>query len=91
MTDRLSTVQPFEVGGVLFRCWIVDDGVNEIGVPSERYEWRSDDGVCRVGKNSGNAMSWAALRGRIIGQHYQTRKAAMEAVVKAYERATKAA
>ena len=84
--ERLSTVQAFTERGIVFRCWIVTDDEGH-----ERFEWKSDDNVCRVGTNVGNAMKWGACRGRVIGTHYVTLKAAMEAVSKAYERATKAA
>lgn len=78
MTDHLATSPPFTVAGVTFRCWVTDGG--------HRYEWRSTDGRCRVGRNVGNAMCWAIADGRVLGTHFASLKLAMIAAVRAADR-----
>ena len=86
MTDTPSIVPAFEFDGVTFRCWITDDGVNELGIPAKRHEWRSVDGRCRAGRNSGNAMSWSSVDGRMFGIHFQSTRLAMQAAVRVTQR-----
>lgn len=66
---RLASVPAFTVGGVEWRCWIVEVHGHE------RFEWRSDDGTCAVWRDG--AMFWAAINGRLAGRSHPTLRAAM--------------
>ncbi len=83
MIDRLSTVPSFAVGNSIFRCWIVDDGVNELDLPAIRYVWRSMCGRFAVGHRyvNGRRLFWARTDGEIVGAEFLTRKFAMGAAV----------
>lgn len=83
---KRSTVPDFAIGGLAFQCWITSDGVNELGLAAERYEWRSSDDRCVVGRNTGNAMCWAMVDGRMIGSHFQSLDQAMAATARALQR-----
>ena len=86
MTDTPSTAQPFTVAGVTFRCWIADGEPNELGLPTQRYEWRTDDGRCRLGRNAGNRMFWAMCDDRDLGTHFQSLMLAMAVGARAAQR-----
>jgi hypothetical protein len=78
MTGEHATLTPpFRIGKVSFRCWIVPDGVNELGLPSERYEWRSEDGRAHVARNTGSATWWASVDGKAIDARCPTALTAM--------------
>lgn len=68
----MAADQTFIIGDIFFRCFVVSDGEASV-----RYEWRTDDGRCRIGRNLGNAMCWAEVDGRKLGSHYVGLKPAM--------------
>ncbi len=85
--ERLSDVPKFTLRGVVWRCWIVPDGLNELGLSGERFVWRS---VCgryaagrlgyrRVGDGTLQALHWARRNGRVVGAEFPTNRAAMAA------------
>lgn len=68
--DRLSdTTPPFEIAGITWRGWIVDSG--------QQYEWRSDCGRYRAGRNIGAGTHWASCGGPLVGHEYPTLRFAM--------------
>lgn len=83
---KRSDVPDFAVAGLTFQGWVVGDGANEATVLAVRYEWRTEDDRCRVGRNVGNAMCWANVDGRQIGTHFQHLRQAMEACARSLER-----
>lgn len=88
MTDHRSTVPPFTVAGVTFVCWVVDDGVNDLGLPATRYVWRSTCGRFAAGHRyvNGRRLFWARGDGEVVGAEFPTRKFAMGAAVGAAHR-----
>lgn len=67
--ERQSVVPAFKNFAVTWQCWIVDEG--------QAYEWRSTCNQYRVRRNE---RVFVAMReARIIGKHYPTIRAAMDA------------
>jgi hypothetical protein len=73
--ERATLTKPFRIGKVSFRCWIVPDGVNELGLASERYEWRSECGRAHVARK--RAAWWASVDGKLVAEYCPTALAAM--------------
>ena len=68
----------FSIADTQFRCVAVTD----TGHHDRRgYQWLSDDGVCRVGRNHGRETYWASCRGVTVGTQYRTLRRAMLACV----------
>lgn len=79
MTERPSTVPPFTVAGITFRCLIAPDGPNELGLAGTRYVWRSDCGRYAAGRIGRNC--WARVDGALVGADFPTIGKAMHAAV----------
>lgn len=98
-----SSAPPFSVAGVAFRCVIVDDGANELGLISQRFEWRSADGRLAVWRGSFETLRsydgqpvlvrryHAAVDGEALRDRHPTLAAAMLAAVRAISKRGKAA
>jgi len=84
MTDHISTIPPFKVSNIEFRCWVTDDGLNELGIRATRFEWRAHDGKIKCGRHEGSGLCWAMVHGKRVGNGYPSLKAAMLAGLNAY-------
>lgn len=71
MTETKSEAPPFEIRGVKWICWVVDEG--------QRFEWRAPGGR-RAGRNAGGASCWAKRGSETVGTWYASLREAMEAV-----------
>lgn len=74
MTDRLTGAPQFELHGVTWRCWAMDEG-------GQRLEWRSTCGRFTAGRHL--ALCWSRAGERIIGKNYRTLREAMAAAIEA--------
>lgn len=74
-TDRLSDVSSIILHGVLWSCYVVENG--------QRYEWRSPGGRGKAGRNVGKSTHWATLDGRDVGKAHASLRLAMAAAVAA--------
>lgn len=71
--DRLSSVPPFTLAGITWRCWVTGGG--------QHYEWRSDDGRLTAGRSG--AEFWARADGFPCGEHHPSLREAMVAAIQA--------
>lgn len=79
--DIRSEAPAYTVAGITFQCWVVDRAK---GDGSSRYEWRSRDGLCLVGRYSARQQCWAIAYGDPVpGEHLTLRSAMLAAVMHA--------
>lgn len=72
MADR-TAARPCVVDGVTFHCY-------RTGIL--RYQWRSEDGRCAVGRNYERSTHYAAVDGTSLKPNFRSIETAMHAAVK---------
>lgn len=71
--DCLADIKPFRLKGVLWRCWLVENG--------QRYEWRAEGLPLFVSRNVGASTYGARYRDRKIGNWYANAREAMAVAI----------
>ena len=71
--DRLADIADFRLKGVLWRCWLIENG--------QRYEWRAEGKPLAVFRNVGASTYSARHNGKKVGNWYANAREAMAVAI----------
>lgn len=79
--DQLADIKPFRLKGVLWRCWLIENG--------QRYEWRAEGRPLFVSRNVGASTYGARIGDRRVGNWFANAREAMANAIHNYNQRTR--